>query len=361
METTENINMEREIRRLKEILEKIKNITINADNNGKIQNLWKSFINSFTECRLNNINDKDMDELLKDFYTTIYLNPRNRDKIIMDGNIGLDEICGIMYSISNSKLQDPYNEEFAESLRELFIKEWNDNDDYYEGVKEDLKEDFIYFFNLIHEKTSCLKCIKKDGYKIIEYQINEANHSILLWANPIKDLYKLPSGNVHYFFTTYEDDDTELFLLPEKNTKIIQMAKAGDIWHPNESNYKLQIQTSSLHDIGEEMKPIKIHKWFWNNELGYDDLISINNIKLIPNIENKVESLSNKFYREQKFFLYNDFTDYVKYLAEGGSYDFFNWLFERTDFMNYTPNLLDKDFYNEYKRFLCICENHNMY
>jgi len=80
-------------------------------------------------------------------------------------------------------------------------------------------------------------------------------------------------------------------------------------------------------------------------------------VQLIPNIQYKARTLNNQFYQGNWFEAYYSFRSYVESLAEGDDVrNFWGWLFNRPDFNGFMPYELPEDYYDEYERFLDVCE-----
>ena len=195
--------------------------------------------------------------------------------------------------------------------------------------------------------------MNKAGYKIIHIgDGTEKGFSpiVIVKANPIID------HGFYASFVPHENIDTEEFFFPDEEriaNKILQIARGEGIWHPTEDDFK--DETIFCEDLHKSIT-IHRHKSFWTED--YDDMNSGESVNLIPDIQYKARTLINQFYQGNWFETYCSFRSYVESLAEGDDVqNFWGWLFNRSALNGCLPYDLPEDYYNEYERFLDVCEN----
>lgn len=192
------------------------------------------------------------------------------------------------------------------------------------------------------------------GYKIIH--IGDATENgyqpiVIVKANPIND------NGFSTSFVPYECRETEYFFFPQKPSlinRIVQIAQGEGIWRPNDDDF--EDGTTFFEDANKRVT-IHRHTSFWSDD--YDeDMNSGHSINLIPDIQYKARTLNNQFYQGNWFESYYSFRSYVESLAEGDDVrNFWGWLFNRPDLNGCMPYELPEEYYDEYERFLDVCES----
>lgn len=195
--------------------------------------------------------------------------------------------------------------------------------------------------------------MNKAGYKIIHIGDGTENGYcpiVIVKASPIKDM------GFGMSFTPYECGETELFFFPNKKNivdRMVQIAQGEGVWHPNENDFQDKI---SLFEGNNKRFIIHRHNSFWTDD--YSDMNSGHTVNLIPDIQYKAKTLNNQYYRGNWFESYCCFRSYVESLAEGDDVqNFWGWLFNRPDFNGCMPYALPEEYFNEYERFLGVCES----
>lgn len=179
---------------------------------------------------------------------------------------------------------------------------------------------------------------------------NGYRHIVIVKASPINDM------GFGQSFTPYECRETEFFFFPDKKrliNRIVQIAQGEGIWHPNEDDFR---DETSLFEENNKRVTIHRHNSFWTDK--YDDMNSGHAVNLIPDIQYKARTLNNQYYQGNWFESYFSFRSYVESLAEGDDVqNFWGWLFNRPDFNGCMPYALPEEYFNEYERFLSVCES----
>lgn len=195
--------------------------------------------------------------------------------------------------------------------------------------------------------------MNKAGYKIMHIggaTENGYRPIVIVKANPIHNM------GFGQSFTPYECRETELFFFPNKKRlvdHIVQIAQGEGIWHPNEDDFH---DETSLLEVENKKVAIHRHNSFWTDK--YDDINSGHTVNLIPYIQYKARTLNNQYYQGHWFNFYCSFRNYVESLAEGDDVqNFWGWLFNRPDFNGCMPYALPEEYFNEYERFLDVCES----
>lgn len=195
--------------------------------------------------------------------------------------------------------------------------------------------------------------MNKAGYKIMhigDATENGSQHIVIVKANPINDMGFGKS------FTPYECHETEFFFYPNKRNiveRIVQIAQGEGIWYPNEDDFE---DETTLFEENNKRVTIHRHNSLWTDK--YDDINSGHTVNLIPNLQYKARTLNNQYYQGNWFEAYFSFRSYVESLAEGDDVqNFWGWLFNRPDFNGCMPYALPEEYFNEYERFLDVCES----
>ena len=192
------------------------------------------------------------------------------------------------------------------------------------------------------------------GYKIIHIGDGTENGFrpiVIVKANPVIE------NEFSKSFVPYECNDTELFFFPNDDrvvNKVVRIAQGEGIWYPDEDDFEDEMTL-----IENTSKRVSIHRHisFWTDNFN-DDMNSGHSVNLIPDIQYKARTLNNQFYQGNWFESYYSFRSYVESLAEGDDVrNFWGWLFNRPDLNGCMPYELPEDYYNEYQRFLDVCES----